>query len=253
MLILCYGNFTSVFNKRSSRWFAAAVSREETGAHSPRLQRARQKGQKAPPPSSDRPRERGRLGWRRWRRAGPGVQNTAWGFLSRLQWDEIITPSPGSPTKPALKSVQPLMLGMFAGKRHGVRHLGWRSRARAQRAGLGSRWTRRQLISGFHEKENSIWAKMMKGRPQSLTVNFKDHWRGLSEGGRARSVHANTQLTSTVGVVGEKERMSVSPEDPRSWKSWRQGWAAEGQESSHLEQSHCRWAGSARLRDKTLN
>lgn len=41
-LILRYGNFVSIFNTHNSRWFAAAVSREGTGAHSPRLRRARQ-------------------------------------------------------------------------------------------------------------------------------------------------------------------------------------------------------------------
>lgn len=104
MLILGYGNFTSIFNKRHRRRFAAAVSGEETGAPRPRLRPARQTGQKAALPTG-----KSTLGVRALTGAGLG------GFSVLC-----------APTKPALKSVQLPTLGTVyvgagpAGRGHSV-------------------------------------------------------------------------------------------------------------------------------------
>lgn len=116
MLILGYGNFTSIFNKRHRRYFAAAVSREETGTPRPRLRPARQTGQKAAMPTG-----KSTLGVRVLRGGGPG------GFLSSLRPYETRT-----------------KICTIANAGNSLRR-GWPSGARAQRV----------FMSGFHEKENS--------------------------------------------------------------------------------------------------
>lgn len=95
MLILGYGNFTSIFNKRHRRRFAAAVSGEEMGSalgsqpEAAALRPARQTGQKAALPTG-----KSTLGVRALTGVGLG------GFSVLC-----------APTKPALKSVQLPTLG----------------------------------------------------------------------------------------------------------------------------------------------
>lgn len=122
MLILGYGNFTSIFNKRHRRRFAAAVSGEEMGSalgsqpEAAALRPARQTGQKAALPTG-----KSTLGVRVLRGGGPG------GFLSSLRPYETRT-----------------KICTIANAGNSLRQ-GWPSGARAQRV----------FMSGFHEKENS--------------------------------------------------------------------------------------------------